>query len=487
MAAVTPSSRPSLLVKLRAHADLSDEQLMPRGPERKRAVYEDLVETARTSQQPLVELAESLRERGIIAGYETLISPNMLVVKPAQSHELSARVAFSRRDDVEAIFENQYGSQVYPVGVYRPPPPGSSAEPPAAPSDPWGPDPERPAPLDELPPGPTPALQLIGAPEAWRQGATGAGLVFGSIDSGVDSTHPALRDSYRGAQPDGSQQHDYSWMDFTREPSGVPIDASGHGTHTLGSVVGATDAGQTGAAPGATWIAARAAGGTGGRGAVAQLRALEWMQAPTRLDGSAPDPSRAPDVIGMSWWLGRSDEHLLREAVANLSSAGIELVKSAGNRGPQPYSMTSPSQYAEVTAVASVDESGTVARSSSRGPSLVPVPGAPPKPDVAAPGAKVLSSVPGGQYAVHSGTSMAQPHVSGAILDVLGAYPQLTHAQVQQALAEGAVDRGAPGHDPDYGHGIVNIPGALEAARRIVAGGVPATNAVAGAALLTPR
>jgi subtilase-type serine protease len=68
-----------------------------------------------------------------------------------------------------------------------------------------------------------------------------------------------------------------------------------------------------------------------------------------------------------------------------------------------------------------------------------------------------------------SGTSMAQPHTSGAILDILSKYPQLTHDQLVQVLKEGAVDKGAPGFDAEYGNGLINLPAALDAAEKLLA------------------
>ncbi|MGW6457261.1 S8 family serine peptidase, partial [Streptomyces sp. NPDC055078] len=103
-------------------------------------------------------------------------------------------------------------------------------------------------------------VDRINAPKVWSElGVRGEGIVVANIDTGVDVTHPALRSTYRGLRSDGSHDHDYNWFD----PSGLcpgtaPCDNNGHGTHTMGTMVGDGGAGaQTGVAPGARWIAAK--------------------------------------------------------------------------------------------------------------------------------------------------------------------------------------------------------------------------------------
>jgi bacillopeptidase F len=302
-------------------------------------------------------------------------------------------------------------------------------------------------------------------PEAWKQGATGAGMVYGVIDSGAQWTHPALREAYRGTNRMGAD-HDYNWMDFEGS-SPMPIDARGHGTHVTGTGVGRTAAAQIGVAPDAKFIVAR---GTGTGRIDSALRALQWMQAPTKRDGSAPNPAKAPDVVGMSWWMGSSREELFRDSIQNLRLAGIEPVKSAGNKGDGPETITSPGHFPEIYAVAAVDKNGKVADFSSRGNALIPVGNPVAKPDFAAPGVAIMSSLPGDLYGENNGTSMAQPHFSGALLAILSKYPQLTHDQLTQVLAAGATDAGPAGRDTAYGQGVINVPRSLQAAAQLLAG-----------------
>lgn len=453
MTAIQPAAASSaLLVKLAARPDFSAIEQMPRGAERKAAAYAAVVETARASQAPFVELADRLKAEGAIRGYELLVSPNMLVVEPASGKASSVAAAFQAVDGVKAIYGNQNGARMR----------GTELPTLAPGEEPFGLDVVDQPLVQVAPPTERPyGVDLIGAPAAWAQGADGRGLVYGSIDTGADATHEAIATKYRGRAEDGSMDHDYNWFD----PNGrdkAPRDSHGHGTHTIGTVTGDG----IGAAPNATWISASALSG----GADNRLKALQWMLAPTKQDGSAPDPTKAPDVVGMSWWTGPNNEDLFQENLQDLRAAGIVPVKSAGNNGPGSKSISSPGQFPEVIATAAVDSKGDVARFSSRGPAPFPPGGETAKPDFAAPGVDTVSSTPGNKYAKMSGTSMAQPHLSAAVLDILSKYPTLTDAQLTDVLKAGAVDKGAAGYDFEYGNGLINLPASLAAAERMTLG-----------------
>jgi len=87
---------------------------------------------------------------------------------------------------------------------------------------------------DQAPPAPEWNLAMLGVPQVWASGIRGKGIVIGSSDSGVDVSHPALRDSYRGG--------DDSWYDPWFGTT-TPTDRNGHGTHTVGTAVGADNIG----------------------------------------------------------------------------------------------------------------------------------------------------------------------------------------------------------------------------------------------------
>jgi subtilisin family serine protease len=103
----------------------------------------------------------------------------------------------------------------------------------------------------------------IRADEAWADGILGQGIVVSSVDTGVDYLHPALVDHYRGNLGGGAFDHAYNWWDPTGICGPEPCDNAAHGTHTMGTMVGGDGPGpfspDTGVAPGAQWIAAKAA------------------------------------------------------------------------------------------------------------------------------------------------------------------------------------------------------------------------------------
>jgi hypothetical protein len=458
-----PTMMPSdtLLVKL-GNANLSTESRLPRGAERKTAVWNALVAHAETTQAPLVALAEELKASGAIAGYELLVSPNALLVDPNGAkarevlekfgaaagvkavYDMSGNVKFANGAPVEAVHgatltrSKSFGLDVHSRG---------EAVDNVGEELPWG-------------------LDMVGAPAANAAGADGTGLVYGSIDTGADPTHEALAAKYRGTNADGTTTYEYNWFDFGPSKSPVAKDYDAHGTHTIGTVLGGTDAAQVGVAPKAKWISVP--GIKPSSGLDVRLKALQFMQAPTKLDGTEARPELAPDVVGMSWWTGPSSSDVFGDSLTNLVAAGIEPVKSNGNNGPNPESGSQPGQFPQITSAAAVDANGDIADFSSRGPSSLPHTGKTPgwKPDFAAPGVDVLSSVPGNKYAKYSGTSMAQPHLSGVMLAILTKFPKLTHDQLVTVLKESATDAGAKGRDLEFGYGIVNIPKALEVAAR---------------------
>jgi subtilisin family serine protease len=268
---------------------------------------------------------------------------------------------------------------------------------------------------DEPPPW---GITKIGADDAWAEGVLGSGIVVGSVDTGVDYTHEALVHQYRG-NLGGTFDHDYNWWDPTGICGDTPCDNAGHGTHTMGTIVGGDGPGpftpDVGVAPGATWIAAKGCESFDcSEGAL--LSSGEFMLAPTDLNGANPDPSKRPDVVNNSWGGGPGDPFYL-DIVQAWRAAGIVPVFSAGNSGPDCESGGSPGDFLESFSVGATTINDGIAEFSGRGPSSF----GKVNPDVSAPGVNVISSVPGGGYEANSGTSMAAPHVSGAIALLLSA------------------------------------------------------------------
>jgi subtilisin family serine protease len=277
--------------------------------------------------------------------------------------------------------------------------------------------------FESAPPGLQWNVSMVGADRVWEEfNVRGEGVVVGQSDSGADVNHPALRDTYRG----NTAGDDYNWFDpWNGKPS--PYDDGGHGTHTLGTVLGQ---GGIGIAPGATWFACANLNRNLGNPAL-YLDCMQFMLAPFPQDGdplSDGDPRRAADVLNNSWGcpeIEGCDPNALLPAADHLRDAGIFVVVSAGNDGPNCSTVNAPlSLYDSVFSVGAIDRLGNVTNFSSRGPVTADGSGRI-KPDIVAPGRDILSAWPGGGYVPNMGTSMAGPHVAGAVALLWSADPSL--------------------------------------------------------------
>ncbi|WP_405689356.1 S8 family serine peptidase [Streptomyces sp. NBC_01185] len=265
-------------------------------------------------------------------------------------------------------------------------------------------------------------LDGINAPKVWNElGVRGDGVVIANIDTGVDHQHSTLMSTYRGLKTDGTYAHDYNWFDATTSCSGdAPCDDHGHGTHTMGTMVGDDHEGnQIGVAPGARWIAAKACTTTGCP-QDALLAAGQWILAPTDSNGNNPRPELAPDVVNNSWGADIIDTWY-KDMVQAWTDAGIFPAFSNGNAGPDCATAGSPGAYTNSYATGAYDSDGAIASFSSRGTGED---GAV-KPDIAAPGVDIRSAAPGGGYAIKSGTSMASPHTAATVALMWAASPAI--------------------------------------------------------------
>jgi hypothetical protein len=416
-----------LFVVMKEQADLGG--ISGGREDRLRATYRRLVDTAERTQAGLRKDLRGLRLR---------FRPYYLVNAVEVDAGPAIRAWLARRSDVDRVLLNP---------VLRPLPapqrPISGAEPaPAAPT--WG-------------------LELLGAPRVWSDfDARGAGIVIGISDSGVDGAHPAVAGAFRGG--------DDSWYD-PWNGTRTPTDRNGHGTHALGSALGA---GGIGVAPDAKWVGCVNLDRNLGNPA-RYLDCLQFMLAPFPHGGDPfrdGRPERAPHVLTNSWGCPPAegcDGRVLGPAVSALTAAGIFFVAAAGNTGPRCGSIDDePALYEQAFTVAAVDKNRQPADFSSRGP----VPGAA-EPDVAAPGVDVLSAVPGGGYARLDGTSMAAPHVAGVVALLWSSNPSLVadvrrtaevllSSTTEVVLAPGASQCG--GARNLVGAGVVNAYAAVRSA-----------------------
>ena len=297
-------------------------------------------------------------------------------------------------------------------------------------------------------------LEKIYAPKVWGEyGLKGSGVVVGIMDTGVQGDHEALKHNYRGR----NGEHHYSWIDLSGHNYPVPTDGHGHGTHVAGSAVGGGEGEPIGVAPEAEWIAVKIFDDFGNTTASAIHQAFEWFLAP------GGDYSMAPDVVNNSW--GSADTYRLEfmEDVSAWVAAGIFPLFAAGNNGPGVATINSPSSYPEAFAVGAINQYDQVASFSSRGPvywenedgELIRYI----KPDVMAPGDRIYSALPNGGYGLASGTSMATPHVAGAIALLLESNSELSIPEISDLLVRTVRTEEFMGSLPNdqYGHGIINI------------------------------
>lgn len=304
----------------------------------------------------------------------------------------------------------------------------------------------------------------IRADLAWSAlGLHGNGVTVAIMDTGVDWQHPALLQRYRGYKAEGLPIHQGNWLCTTDEAYLYPVDGHGHGTHVAGIAVGNPDlAGQAiGVAPGARWIAVKMLDDQGYAYDSWIHAAFEWIMAP------AGDPSLAPDVVNGSWGSRDARDETFRADLQALRTAEIVPVFSAGNEGPSASSLRSPASHPEAIAVGAADDLDEATSFSSRGPS----PWGEIKPEVIAPGVQIRSTLPGGTYGVHNGTSMAAPHVSGLVALMLEAAPSLTADEIEVILTSTAHTTSEHVPNIDSGWGRID---AYEAASTALSAGIVA-------------
>ncbi|HYD35216.1 MAG TPA: S8 family serine peptidase [Vitreimonas sp.] len=256
----------------------------------------------------------------------------------------------------------------------------------------------------------------ITAPPVWPV-TQGKGVTVGVFDSGVDYTHPELNQLYSNG------------YDFVNDDSDA-FDDHGHGTHVAGIIAARTnDSGYIGIAPQAQVVGVKVIGADGSGYISDLVDAFDWAL------------TQDIQIINVS--LGTTyDSQLLHEKITQLTQKGVVVVAAAGNNygGPLLY----PAAYQEVISVAASDTNNQLASFSNLGAA------------VTAPGVGITSTVPGGGYATWSGTSMAAPHVSGAIALMLSQGQTNVRTQLQKT----AIDLGPAGTDTYFGYGMIDAQAA---------------------------
>mgnify|MGYP005819753405 CR=1 FL=1 len=260
-------------------------------------------------------------------------------------------------------------------------------------------------------------VEAVGAPSLWKK-SQGDGVRVAVLDTGADPDHPALRDNLGAG---------YNAL----RPGYPPLDDNGHGTHVSGTVAASgSGAGLVGVAPRAKVEPVKILDRNGSGRLSDMIAGLDWAV------------RHRVDIVNLS--LGTAaDNQTLRDAVREAASR-LVIVAAAGNSGPGADTVSYPARYDEVVAVGAVDRNERVARFSSRGSEV----------DFLAPGVNILSTWPQDGMNELSGTSMATPHVAGALALLLAAGFAPGQA-VDQLRAQARHLPGVP--ETAQGRGIVHL------------------------------
>ena len=302
-------------------------------------------------------------------------------------------------------------------------------------------------------------VSKVKADSCWAAGYDGSGVIIGHIDTGVETSHPALTGKWVTG----------FWVDGVNgNPN--PYDDNGHGTHTMGTILGGDGPGpfteDIGVAPGANFVTAKAFNSSGSGSYATIDPCMDSMVAwKARIDIKAVSNSwGTTNATDLHWW----------QVVYTWLSLGMLPVFAAGNEGTS--TLRAPGSYPHTLAVGATDINDNIASFSSRGPA----PNQSPfndttywlrndwnfiKPQISAPGVNIRSSVPGGGYqSGWNGTSMATPHVAGAVAILVQKNSLLPPEEIYSILIDNAdhPTQGAPYPNNNYGWGRLNIWKALQ-------------------------
>ena len=308
-------------------------------------------------------------------------------------------------------------------------------------------------------------LERTNAFGAWGvYGAEGQGVTVGVLDTGIDPEHPDLKDKIA------------HWAEFDSMGSIIdtdnPRDSDQHGTHVAGTIVGGNESGRwIGMAPLAQIAAGLVLDGDKGGTDAQVLAGMDWAV------------EKGVDVINMSLGglvMDAETPPTYSEAIISALLSGIPVVCAIGNEGEQTSGLPGSDLFAlSVGATDTQDRSGgfsggrtqIIYESDFLNKELLPFPYI--KPDLSAPGVGIYSSVPGKKWQAFSGTSMATPHVSGAIALLLSATSIRDSLQNEERtfkiheLITGSVDDlGENGQDSRFGFGRLDVLRAIDFATR---------------------
>jgi thermitase len=281
----------------------------------------------------------------------------------------------------------------------------------------------------------------IDAPEGWdllglSSFPSSGGVKVGIVDTGIQQSHPDL--AGRVANCGGVNNFGVNLVVIIvgADPTivnGKCNDDHGHGTHVAGTIAANANngTGVAGVAFDSPLAICKALNSSGSGTLVMVANCITWTS------------QQGAKVISMS--LGGPGSAALQSAVTNATNNGSLLIAAAGNDGNSTVSY--PAGYAEVVSVAATDHNDARASFSNFNSDV----------EIAAPGVNVLSTWNNGLYNTISGTSMATPHVAGVAAQIAGTNPGGGPAAWRAELDAAVNDLGAPGRDPQFGFGRVNL------------------------------
>lgn len=268
-------------------------------------------------------------------------------------------------------------------------------------------------------------LAKIGAPTAW-DGSTGAGVTVAILDTGVDASHVDLA---------ARVVPGWNFYDNNANTS----DVHGHGTAVAGAAA-------------ATLNNATGVAGVAGNARIMPVRIADanaWATWSTVAQGLTWAADQGARVANISY-AGVAGSSSVRSAAQYMQGKGGLVVVAAGNNnvdeGISPTTTMIP--------VSATDSADLKASFSSWGNFVA----------ISAPGVGIWTTVLGGGYQAWQGTSLASPVTAAVAALTMARQPSLSGAQIEQILFKTAVDLGAAGRDPIFGHGRVNAAGAVAAA-----------------------
>jgi subtilisin family serine protease len=266
-------------------------------------------------------------------------------------------------------------------------------------------------------------LSKIGAVEAWKTFRGSKEMLVADIDTGIDYNHEDLAfNMWRNPNPTNGDVVGYDFI----HKDGLPFDDQGHGTHTSGT------------------IGATGGNGIGVSGVAQRVSVMSVKFLSAQGSGEVADAIRGIDyaiehgakILSNSWG-GEGDDgnQVLYDAIERAKAKDVLFIAAAGNGnqfGIGQDNDTSPQKSYpaafdndNLISVAATDKTDKLAFFSNFGKKSV---------HLAAPGVRVMSTLPGNKYAAQDGTSMACPHVAGAAALIWAKNPKLTYKQVKEIL-----------------------------------------------------